>query len=409
MFVRSRVRDINLMQVDLPHYRAGCNGIDLFTGGISFIKAEDLAKSMQEIMANGIAYSLELGLETMTPQVANVMKWLQDKAEKINQANMNSCETAEALVGSVWPKTEAAQKQICQDIGSDSGIFSDYASARQGCGSGGRMTEILNKGKQDSKYADLVFNNVNLVWKAMSKNAFLSKDPQLSELLMTLSGSIILKDMDGSSEPAHGIHRLPAHATDKSLLNALLRGGSAKIWHCDTTDADGCLNPTWVDLTIDPSNGLESRVRKIINDILTKIYNDSPLTNEEKGFLQATRLPVYKMLNVQSAFSKDNSIIDISDYVQVIALDILFQYLQESLEVVQTSAESLPYPIEIMDEFQKNIHTAIESARYEERSAYSQMSMSLQLVQQTQAVERMLAGQLSSSISDNLGWAKEMQ
>jgi conjugative transfer pilus assembly protein TraH len=62
----------------------------------------------------------------------------------INNANINSCETTAGLVGTVWPKTHVAQQQVCQDIGSSQGMFTDWVAAREGCSTGGDMTQTLN-------------------------------------------------------------------------------------------------------------------------------------------------------------------------------------------------------------------------------------------------------------------------
>src|SRR3546814_7061651 len=53
------------------------------------------------------------------------------KAQMMNALNISSCETAQALVGSVWPKGDLADKAICEAIGNSDGIFSDYAAAKQ--------------------------------------------------------------------------------------------------------------------------------------------------------------------------------------------------------------------------------------------------------------------------------------
>lgn len=62
---------------------------------------------------------------------------------------------------------------------------------------------------------------------------------------------------------------------------------------------------------------------KLITGLKNYIRKD-----EEIGLLNSTSLPVYKMLNVQATFQKDKSIMNVSAYADVIAMDILFQYLQ---------------------------------------------------------------------------------
>src|ERR1700722_16261988 len=130
-------------------------------------------------------------------------------------------------------------------------------------------------------------------------------------------------------------------ATDDQLLKALLHGGTAKIYACDTLDANGCLSPSIQSVTISQSSGLQVQVANMLDDMTTKILSDTALTADEIGLLQATRLPIYKMLNLQSAFAGDKSVMDLTSYADVIATDILFQYLDENLSMVRTSVSSL--------------------------------------------------------------------
>ena len=45
LFARDSVRDVQIAQVQLPSFRSGCGGIDLFTGGFSFIDSKQLLES----------------------------------------------------------------------------------------------------------------------------------------------------------------------------------------------------------------------------------------------------------------------------------------------------------------------------------------------------------------------------
>ena len=115
------------------------------------------------------------------------------------------------------------------------------------------------------------------------------------------------------------------------------------------------------------------------------------------------------MLNVQNAFVGDKKILDIVSYADVIATDILFEYLDENLSVVHTSASSLQYPESIMTPFEQGISQARDSVRAAQRNAFSQISLSAQLINQTQTIEQMLAGELSSQMSNTLQWADRLR
>ncbi len=408
LFARDSVRDVQIAQVQLPSFRSGCGGIDLFTGGFSFIDSKQLVDLMNNIINNSMGYAFNLALESTTPEIANVMKYINSLANTINNANINSCETAAGLVGTVWPKTHAAQQQVCEDIGNSKGIFTDWADARQECSKGGDMTKTLDGAQNDPNYQNMLLTNGNIAWKALQKNSFLSSDPELAELLMSLSGTLILQG--GSNDDAsHQFKVLSSLAADNQLLKTLLHGGSAKVYVCDTQSAEGCLNPSIQTLNVSPDSGLQTQVAHLLQDMTDKILTDSPLTQSEIGLLQSTRLPVYKMLNVQNAFVGDKQILDIVSYADVIATDILFQYLDENLSVVHTSVSSLQYPESVMAPFEEGINQARTNVRAAQTNAFSQISMAAQLINQTQTIEQMLAGELSSQMSNTLQWADRLR
>ncbi|CAN5420030.1 conjugal transfer protein TraH [soil metagenome] len=407
VFARNRVHDVKIAQIDLPKFRSGCGGIDLFTGGFSILKTSELQNAMTAVIKSAGPFAFELALEEATPELANVMKHINAVASEINRLNINSCETAAGLVGSVWPKTHAAQQQVCQDIGANSGIFSDYASARQGCGSGGQMSSTLNRAS--GAYKNLALKNTNIAWKALQQNGFLHGDPELAELFMSLSGTVILNNPGNSDDTNQQFKVLASLAGDNQLIKALLHGDTAHMYRCDDSSPEGCLNPSVQNVTISKDKALQTRVNTLLNDIVQRIYADKALTPEEVGLLNATRLPLYKMLNVQSALAGSPSVLDIQSYADVIATDILFQYLDECLSMVKAATVSLALPENFLAQFHKNMDEARTSVRTAEQNAFHQVSMTAQLIERSQAMEQMLAGNLSSHLSGTLTWANNIR
>ena len=58
LFARDSVRDVQIASIDLPSFRSGCGGIDLFTGGFSFVNSQQLVNAMQNIINNSIGYDI---------------------------------------------------------------------------------------------------------------------------------------------------------------------------------------------------------------------------------------------------------------------------------------------------------------------------------------------------------------
>lgn len=412
LYARSTVRNVQLVQVDLPSFRSGCGGIDMFAGGFSFVNNDEIVKMMRNVMNNAKGYAFKLTLAEVTPLIKNILSDIQDIANRANQMNINSCDTAEQLVGGLWPKTRANQQQVCQDIGSTTGMFHDWAEARQGCTSDDlkyNFDSTMKTGSENPAFKNMILDNGNLVWKALQANNLVSGDTQFAELLMSLSGTIIIKKTGTGKSAKNQFKILPSLASDHSLFKAILYGDTVKIAKCDETTE--CLNPLpeKQSVTITKESALVTRVADLLSNISKNIITDTPLTPQQIGLIQSTRIPIYKILNVQAAYQKDSNILDVESYADVIAIDILFQYLQENLELVRLSSQSLQYPEEIMRQFIQGINTALAEVRAEERNAQTKISQAFNLVQQSQVLEQMLAGQLSVQVGNSLTWAKSMR
>ena len=92
LYARDTVRNYQLLSVNLPSVTAGCGGIDAFTGSFSFINSSELVNALKNVANNAVSYAFMLGLETMTPEIANEMEYFQSMANNINQMNVQSCE-----------------------------------------------------------------------------------------------------------------------------------------------------------------------------------------------------------------------------------------------------------------------------------------------------------------------------
>ena len=48
IYERNKVRDIQIMHIDVPGFRSGCGGIDMWAGAMSFIKADQITKFIKK-------------------------------------------------------------------------------------------------------------------------------------------------------------------------------------------------------------------------------------------------------------------------------------------------------------------------------------------------------------------------
>ena len=396
---RNSVKNAQIATLQMPGYRAGCGGIDAWTGGFSHISSTELLNTLRSIGSSAANYAFLLSIQTVSPQIYNILNELNALATKVNQSNINSCESAATLLGGIWPKSDQSSKHLCQAMGSNLGVFSDWSAARQGCGAKGDRDSVLSRKTSDLRYRDMLVGEFNLTWKALQQNDFLKQDKKLSELFMTLVGSIISRKNGQNFE----IKFLAGHSDRDNVLNGLLNGGKTPIYSCDT---ETCLYPTLHDTPIPESDALLRKVHSTLESLVNKIYDDTKITEEEKGFLNATRLPVYKMLNVATAYRKGAAPLDIHQYSDLIAYDILYKYVIEVIDLVQDSMgqlKSIQMDDIYVERFLKSLRDARERITVRRNSAFQQMDSVLSFVQATQVIEKQLHIMLGN-VANETNW-----
>lgn len=80
-----------------PKIEAGCGGIDVAFGGLSFLNPEYLVKAFQNIMQAAPAFAFKLALTNLCSQCDAAMTSLEGLANAVNNFAMDECKAAQAL------------------------------------------------------------------------------------------------------------------------------------------------------------------------------------------------------------------------------------------------------------------------------------------------------------------------
>lgn len=390
VFARGKVNNADILSIQMPHYRAGCGGIDLFMGGFSFINAQEFLQLLRNIGTNAVGYGFNLALATVTPQIKSVIDDLSANIQSMTNQSINSCEAAATLAGGVWPQSNASSGLLCNAMGKELGVASDWAQSRQRCGAGGDLTNINNRKNEKPAFKDVLGDEFNIAWKAIQKNAFLAKDPKLAEFFMTISGTILSRRVNEQIE----MKVLPSRSSDPDLLNGMIHGGAAlQIYTCDNAAIDKCLNPVLSNVTLPKESALYGKVSQTLQSISRKVQTDTALSAQEMAFVNSTMIPVLKIMAVEVAFKAGGSPLSVSDFSEAIAHDILMQYLEEVMSIVWDSVTQLKKSQindHVIEEFRSGIAKSRKLLFAKRTALFEQMAITLDLIEKTQQIESKL-------------------
>lgn len=380
LYVRNQVRNIQIAHVDVPGYRSGCGNIDIIAGGFSFISTDQITKFMQSILSSGAGYALNLALETELPEIAHSMQFIQKLANDINASNLNSCEMGETMGGLLAPKNRATSQRICEDIGMNSGYFSDWARAKHGCSTGGEIDSQLNKAKTDPAYKDKVPYNKNVVWDALQSNQFLGSNTKLAEAYMSISGTIVF-DKNGA------LTTYPSLVHNRDFIKAMLYGGKLPSYKCkDIKNDSACVDVDFSEGTsqiIQTKDSIVFKVEGLVQGIYDNIKAGTALSPEQEGLINMTHDAVFRLIaaNAQQGIGIQGSHV----LSQNIATDILSQYLANSLSVIRSSLAGHDIGVSNEERLLSNLQEAqrfVDDFSKESRERFNQTMQSNALIQE---------------------------
>ena len=399
VYLRTPQETLNPVNIQMPGYRAGCGGIDMYAGGFSYVNSDQLVAFMKSVANNAASFAFQVALETISPVIAEKVSELQSIAQRINQFSASSCEAGQLAVAAVWPQSDQASRVICEASAARRGLYPDWVAARHGCGSEGGRSGVLSSASPEEK-AQLP-QNINIAWDALKRHPVINGDRQFMQFLMTLSGTEVLRA--GTDDDASQSYEfLPSRMLDAGVISAFLDGGEIAIYQCDADPEDRCLNPsTGIVVTIAPTEGLRARVQTVLASITGKIRTRTALTPEEQAFLSLPSLPVYKMIGVHSAYEGVFADQTIQSYAEIIAIDLLYQLFEEFAETLEDASSTatsgardsvLAWKEQLATQRQFLIDYQIENN--------ARIEVIEQVIAKTQAIERQLAGRLSRDLAD---------
>jgi len=402
-FPQKSVQPFNLQ---LPSARAGCGGIDLFSGSFSFINASEIVAMLKATANNALGFAFKLAIDSVSPEIGKVMDEFSQKAQLLNQMNISSCETAQALVGGIWPQMETTRSTICEAVGNSQGVFSDWAASRQGCNNGNKRDGTIAGNTDASMNEHLVGEPHNYTWEALRKSAkFGAFDKSFSEYVMTLVGTVVTTP---STDPTVGGKVVMFGPAEEAVVTALLDGTAdappVKMLKCNDTN---CYDVGEQMLSVPASSALRPRIAGMIESMSSKIRTDTALSADEKQLLNLATVPIYKILAVQAFAHYQLTAGEVQTLAEIVAVDLLAAMLDNMMDrVEQAQTHYQTFDQATATQWKQQIAATRQKFAQRDVKLSNKMQVTMQLIQRSVMLESTLQNTLSPGMASALNFSR---
>jgi conjugative transfer pilus assembly protein TraH len=413
-YLRTEHRTLQPFSYQPPGWNASGCDFDVHLGGFDFVNGKKFVQMARAIGSSAGGYFFSLALKQIAPQIMNQMEALQNMANKFNQFNMESCDAAMYFVDQGVDLFRKAGNAACVNkaMMKSSNEYGSSATARDECGKPNVADALSNEASEDENLKDSIALNKNLAWFAIQKDPTLkAMDNDTKYFLMSLTGTIIISQAKVGA-PQTPVSYPSKLENDKSTLLDALSAGSKKeitVYACKD-DNEKCLAlDTEAKIKFDISKTFYEQVRKMLKSIEKTVKEGTKLTDEQKNFIEKDDLRIYKLIKLQTAFTRNIPVSFINEYVDLIAMDLLYDYLDQCIgDVMEAFSGNL-----MAKELDKNFYDMMIKAR--DRLAKIQTNNSQRAAQRQALMFRItgmqaqLTANLSGELYSKMSWSKNLR
>lgn len=369
--LRNRISTSNLISITPPSAKAGCGGINLYSGSFSFINGEEFVALMRNIAANatGIVsgFAFDLAIDAMDAQTAGVIRNLANKIQSLNQMFSNSCQIASGLITDAKKAYEESSDLSSAISAFGNNVATDFFSAKS-TADDSPANRLVSSGK-----ATNCKDVGNVLWCAMQKTSLASQilfgSDENAEFIMSMVGSFVITpatdDKGGKNFTVNPLPTLIGSDGLKIFVEGTKDAGY-QVYRCDSND-NGCTAPKIGNMTT--FTGLSTRIVADLqnNQVLEHIANGvlSPGDDARIGYLGSSRIGVNLVRIVQKSGAQAGYDY-LNKYATTIAAQSSYNLIVMLLGIAEAGVTSSDMP-----NAKQNLES-LRSARADIRSQYDQ-------------------------------------
>lgn len=373
LVMKNHLFDENLVGFAPPSWKAGCGGVDLFGGSLSFINADQIVQLLRSIAANAKGYAFQLALDNVFPDGAKWIENFQKKIQALNQHLGNSCQLAQGVINDATSSFDLKHKTDASLAGTMNGLFEDFFASRQEP-EGKNPLEKLKENNPD-QYNQLIGN---LVWKQLQRQRvaswFPKGDVNLMEAVMSMTGTVIVGDlvndpqglMAAAFADAGKVSPITILPGNKITLVDLIEGGNVTVYTCGS-DTENCLiagaEGGTKSITL---KGLKTVIQDMLlgtdshPGIIAKYASNSgSLTDAERAFVSNLPEGLGTLLHSLALLSPTGATLFVTDASGSIALSMVEHLSEEIFRATQTALANShnPYQKPALDTLSRSQNT----------------------------------------------------
>ena len=344
---KSKIFNEALVSFTAPSWNAGCGGVDLFGGSLSFINADQIVELMRAVAANAKGYFFQLALENTCPACSKHIEAFQRKIQSLNEHLGNSCQLAQGLVNDATNLAglDFKSKTNASLASTASGLRDDFFGSREQPGG-----QSAAKANQNANNEEHKAQTGNIVWKQLrennTKNWFGGND-ELLEAILSLTGSVDIGEPVDDDRPTErgGDDATPINYIPGNLisLSDITFGGEVSIYNC-SHDQEECKSDGGAlgtkQVTIE---GYAEKVDKMLQGsastpgLLLKYrqHREHALSDDEKRFVENLPDGIGSIIRNLSALSPDAAKMFAIKSSNVLAIEMAFHTTDSLVSAAQ--------------------------------------------------------------------------
>jgi conjugative transfer pilus assembly protein TraH len=329
-----------LVTLTPPNFRNGCGGIDLFMGGFSFLKSQELIEKFKNIMGPAaISFAFDIALETLCPQCASTMKDLENLANKLNQMQLDDCKAQKAVVTIAKDATGlggAVDKEAISDFMISSGLKDSYEAVKNF-----GMTSSSEQIKQEAPKKDMTQGCPKEVKELFFTQGTLIEN--ISDSMDTrISGyTSLIRSIIGDVRISHDLdYTFIAPCPDNSdvSIDSIMTGNL----YVKTSDSNKCIPCNNIMIDGRSYNSILDWCEYELGNITDSIINRSQLPESTLNFLNSAdsfRISAFlqkRMIELGQNFNKEKAV---TAYAPVVARWYTWQMMRDLLIIFDKAVQ----------------------------------------------------------------------